>query len=98
MSTPEEIAERAEEIFKRVNRDPAYRMPVFDDPVSRVMGTEVSAVMDLIGDLTIGDVHMIILHLQRKGISDEDREALAEVEKIIGDVVDRQQRRKGQEE
>jgi hypothetical protein len=57
------IAERRDRIFKRVNGNPDNAMPVYDDPVDRVLGTEVAEVLDLVRDLTLFQVHQIVTDL-----------------------------------
>lgn len=60
------IEDRRELLFKMVNSDDAYKLPVCDGAVDRVLGVEVSKVYDHVKDLTLWEVHKLVTSLIRK--------------------------------
>jgi hypothetical protein len=56
----DEIKERLEKVYKRVNIDPSYTQPVYDLPVDRVLAVKLSDVSDLLADMDLWDVHRLV--------------------------------------
>jgi hypothetical protein len=81
----DEIKDRLDEVFRRVNTSPTYSQPSFDLPLDRILALRVPEVFDLIEDMSLSDVHRLVQLAMR--FENLDREAIEEFEAKTTEIV-----------
>jgi hypothetical protein len=82
-----EIKDRLDKVYHRVNANPSFALPVVDLPVDRILAVKVSEVIDLIGDMDLIEVHRLVELAERIGMDDEAREQLEKAESAMKEIV-----------
>jgi hypothetical protein len=55
------ISDRLDRVARRVINEPSCALPpILDTPIDRVLNVEVSKVLDLVGNMTLMEVHNVV--------------------------------------